>query len=207
MVSIGTKSLQSLRAIIVCGPSGCGKSTLVKRLLTEYSDKLGYSVSHTSRAKRPGETDGIEYYFVDKDEFEQMIKQGEFVEYAQYSGNYYGTSYQTLRDQEAKGKVCVLEIEIEGVKQIIHRPEIRARYVFVHPPSLEILRNRLTSRGTETSDIVEKRMRKAVTELEFAQHNASTFQAHIINDDLEKAYMQLKAEVDDYLKPQAAIAG
>ncbi|KAL2112046.1 hypothetical protein VUR80DRAFT_8723 [Thermomyces stellatus] len=178
------------RPIVISGPSGVGKGTLYNLLFERHPDTFTLSVSHTTRAPRAGEADGVHYHFVKMEEFEALIEKNGFVEHAQFGGNRYGTSKQTIEEQTAKGRVVLLDIEMEGVKQI-KASGINARYVFIAPPSEEILEQRLRNRGTETEDSIQKRLRQAKNELEFSK----TPGAHdiiIVNDDLETAYKELE---------------
>lgn len=180
----------SLRPIVISGPSGTGKSTLLKRLLAEYPDKFGFSVSHTTRAPRAGEKNGVDYHFVTQDEFKKEIEDQSFVEWAQFSGNYYGTSIKAVEDVSITGKTCILDIDMQGVKSV-KGSRLNARYLFLSPPSVEELKSRLEGRGTETPESVEKRLAAATAEMEYAKTGAHD--KVIVNDDLEKAYSEFKA--------------
>lgn len=153
---------------MISGPSGVGKGTLFALLRERHPDTFTLSVSHTTRAPRDGEAHGEHYYFVTHDDFTDLIAKDGFVEHAQFSGNRYGTSKQTIKDQTEKGKVVVLDIEMEGVKQI-KQSGMDARYVFVAPPSEEELEKRLRGRGTEKEESVQKRLRQAKLELEYSR--------------------------------------
>lgn len=179
----------SLRPIVISGPSGTGKSTLLKRLLAEYPDKFGFSVSHTTRAPRAGEKNAVDYHFVTKDEFQAAIDGQKFVEWAQFSGNYYGTSIKAVEDVAGTGKTCILDIDMQGVKSVKASP-LDARYLFLSPPLVEELRSRLEGRGTETAESVEKRLAAATAEMEYAETGAHD--KVIVNDDLEKAYGEFR---------------
>ncbi|KAI9800206.1 MAG: hypothetical protein M1825_004190 [Sarcosagium campestre] len=167
-----------------------GKGTLVQRLLDAHPDTFAKTVSHTTRKPRTGEVDGETYFYVSPSIFSSLVSQNAFVEYASFSGHYYGTSKQTIEDQTAKGLVVVLDIEIQGVEQIKANSNIDARYVFIKPPSFETLEARLRSRSTENEEEIQKRLAQAEVELKYAD----TLSAHdkiILNDDLEKAYEEL----------------
>ncbi|KAJ8100363.1 P-loop containing nucleoside triphosphate hydrolase protein [Lipomyces tetrasporus] len=189
-------SKASLRPIVISGPSGAGKSTLLKRLFSEYPDTFGFSVSHTTRKPRPGEEDGIAYHFVDRPTFEKLVRENAFLEHAQFSGNYYGTSIKSVEDVGTKGKTCILDIDMQGVISV-KKTTLNARYLFLAPPSLEILRARLEGRGTESPESVRKRMDQAEKELAFAETGAHD--KIIINDNLEKAYDELKSFIFESL--------
>lgn len=156
------------RPLVISGPSGVGKGTLFALLRERHPDTFTLSVSHTTRAPREGESHGEHYYFVTHDDFTDLIAKDGFVEHAQFSGNRYGTSKQTIKDQTEKGKVVVLDIEMEGVKQI-KQSGMEARYVFVAPPSEDELEKRLRGRGTEKEESVQKRLKQAKLELEYSR--------------------------------------
>ena len=165
--------------VVVSGFAGAGKGTLMKRLLSDY-DNYALSVSATSRKPRPGEIEGISYFFKTKDEFEKMIENGELLEHACYVGNYYGTPEKFVCEQLEAGKDVILEIEIQGAMQIKKKfPE--ALLLFVTPPSVKILKNRLVGRGTETADVVEQRMKRAAEEAE----GIDEYDFILVNDDID----------------------
>ena len=164
---------------VVSGFSGAGKGTVMKRLIQKYDD-YALSISVTTRNPREGERDGIEYFFKTKEEVESMIENDEFLEYARYVDNYYGTPRFYVEEMLAKGKNVILEIEIQGAMQIkAKNPE--AVLVFVTPPSFEELRNRLVGRGTETADVIESRLRRASEEAE----GMSSYDYILVNDQVE----------------------
>ena len=164
---------------VVSGFSGAGKGTVMKRLIQKYDD-YALSISVTTRKPREGERDGIEYFFKTKEEVEAMIENDEFLEYARYVDNYYGTPRFYVEEMLAKGKNVILEIEIQGAMQIkAKNPE--AVLVFVTPPSFEELRNRLVGRGTETADVIESRLRRASEEAE----GMPSYDYILVNDQVE----------------------
>ncbi|MBR5896961.1 MAG: guanylate kinase, partial [Lachnospiraceae bacterium] len=148
--------------IVMSGFSGAGKGTLMKRLLADYDD-FAFSVSMTTRAPREGEVNGREYFFVTREEFEKTIAEDGLVEYAQYVGNYYGTPKTYVEEQLKKGKNVILDIEVQGAMQIKEKfPD--ALMVFVIPPSIEVLLKRLRARGTESEEVIQRRITQAKTE-------------------------------------------
>lgn len=171
--------------IVVSGFSGAGKGTLMKRLLEEY-DNYALSVSMTTREPRPGEVDGREYFFVTREQFEENIRQEGLVEYASYCGNYYGTPRAYVEQQLEAGKDVILEIEIQGALKIKEKfPS--ALLLFVMPPSAKELRRRLTGRGTETQEVIDRRMQRAVQESEGIEQ----YDYIVINDQLEECVKEL----------------
>ncbi|KAI5778414.1 P-loop containing nucleoside triphosphate hydrolase protein [Geopyxis carbonaria] len=175
--------------IVLSGPSGTGKSTLLKRLFADHPNSFGFSVSHTTRGPRAGEKNGVEYHFVTLEEFEQLVKDGAFIEHAQFAGRCYGTSIAAVKDVTAQGRACILDIEMEGVKQV-KKSDLNAKFVFVKPPSVAELEKRLRGRGTEDEGAVQKRLEQAIKELEFAD-TPGVHDRVVVNDDLERAYKEL----------------
>lgn len=172
--------------IVVSGPSGCGKGTVLAEILK--SDKIFYSVSATTRSPRPGETDGVNYYFLTKEKFEKLIAEDGMLEYASYCGNYYGTPKKPVEDMLEQGKHVILEIEVQGAMKVMEKcPE--AVFVFILPPSLKELQRRLNKRGTEAEDVIQKRLSEAAGEIK----QAYKYNYSVINGELEKAVEDLKA--------------
>jgi guanylate kinase len=189
------KMTGKLRPIVLCGPSGAGKSTLLKRLMAEHPHAFAFSVSHTTRAPRPGEQNGREYHFVPRDEMQRMIGGEEFLEHAQFSGNYYGTSRQAVQHVLESGRICVLDVDIQGVRNL-KKTTLNPVYLFIKPPSLDELEKRLRERGTESDDSLRKRLDTARVELEYERTEPHAFDCVIVNDNLDRAYDKLTA----YLK-------
>ncbi|XP_061183843.1 uncharacterized protein LOC133192027 isoform X1 [Saccostrea echinata] len=183
------------KPIVISGPSGSGKSTLLTKLFGEFPNCFAFSVSHTTRKPRSGEQHGKDYFFVPMEEFEKMIDEGSFLEHAQFSGNRYGTSKMAVDMIQKSGRLCVLDVEINGVKNI-KQTDLNAQYIFVKPPSLEDLRKRLERRGTETKESLQKRLDTAQEALQYAEQPGS-YDHIIVNDDLNTAYEQLKQIVKD----------
>ncbi|KAK6517268.1 guanylate kinase [Arthrobotrys megalospora] len=190
-----TMSSAKLPIVVLSGPSGAGKSTLLKKLFANHPDTFGFSVSHTSRNPRDGEEHGKAYWFTDKDEFRRLIGEGKFIETAEFSGNMYGTSIQAVKDVQDHGKVCILDIEMEGVKQV-KRTDLNetCTFIFVRPPSVEELKKRLEGRNTETPESLANRLAQAEKELEFAE-TPGVHDKIIVNDDLAKAYDELESHI------------
>eukprot|EP01027_Heterolobosea_sp_BB2_P022408 GEZU01032990.1.p1 GENE.GEZU01032990.1~~GEZU01032990.1.p1 ORF type:complete len:195 (-),score=57.47 GEZU01032990.1:295-879(-) len=180
-----------VRPLVMCGPSGVGKGTLINKLMHEFPTHFGFSVSHTTRAPRPGEQDGVHYHFVSQEEMQKGINQGKFIEHAHVHGNYYGTSYDAVSAAIDAGKICVLDIDVQGARQV-KKSNLNALMVFINPPSYEELERRLRGRGTETEDKIIKRLANARGEMEAAKE-PGLFDYVITNDDLEQAYEKLKS--------------
>ncbi len=176
---------QTSTLFIVSAPSGAGKTSLLRELL-RHDAQLSLSVSHTTRAMRPGEEDGVHYHFVDVLTFEQLVAEGVFIEHAQVFDNYYGTSEQAVRDQLAAGQDVVVEIDWQGAQQVRRRFS-GAVSIFIVPPSIEALRERLSGRGQDSEEIIERRMRDARAELS----HYPEYDYLVVNDVFEEALQQL----------------
>ena len=151
--------------IVISGPSGCGKGTILAEILKD--EKFFYSISATTRNPRPGEVDGVNYHFLTKEKFENLIETDGMLEYASYCDNYYGTPKKPVEDMLNEGKHVILEIEVQGAMKIMEkRPD--AKFIFILPPSLKELRRRLNKRGTESEDVIEKRLNEAIGEIKKA---------------------------------------
>ena len=176
--------------MVLSGFSGAGKGTLVKELLRKY-DEYALSISMTTRAPRPGERDGVEYFFTSREKFEETIVQNGLIEYALYCGNYYGTPRAYVEDQLAAGKNVILEIEIQGALKIKEKyPE--SLLVFVTPPSAEELKRRLEGRGTESAEVIAQRLARATEESE----GIEAYDYIIVNDKLEECVEELHRLVE-----------
>jgi len=172
--------------IVVSAPSGTGKTT-VCRAVVESDPDLEFSISHTTREPRPGEVDGVDYHFVDEEAFLALVKQGRFVEHAEYNGRLYGTSHDAIDGPLSRGRDVLLEIEVQGAAQIrARRPD--ARFVFLVPPSLTTLDARLRGRGTDAPDVVAKRLAIAGNEL----RAVSGFDYVVVNDRLADAITAMR---------------
>ena len=172
---------------VVSAPAGCGKDTILGEFFKR-TDTAGYAVSATTRAMREGETDGVHYHFLSVDDFKKKIANGEVLEYTEYCGNFYGTLKKSVDDLLEQGKDAVLKIEVEGAMNI-RKKFADACLVFILPPSLEVLENRLRGRGTETEEKILERTAQAKTELKFAEN----YDYLIVNDDLSEAVEDLLA--------------
>ena len=185
------------KVIIFSAPSGAGKSTIVQHLLSLFPE-LEFSISATSRAPRGQEKHGVEYYFFSADEFRQMIAEGKFVEHEEvYSGSFYGTLRSEVERIWAKGHTIVFDIDVQGGVNLKKIFGDQALSVFIQAPSVEILRERLIGRGTDTAEAIEKRVAKAASEMEFAD---GKFDYVLINDDLQTAKEEAVKVISDFLK-------
>lgn len=174
---------------VVSAPAGTGKTTLVEMLVQEFPEEVVRSISFTTRPKRPGEVSGVHYFFISEKEFEEKIAQRDFLEYAKIYGNYYGTSYNQVQKLQEQGKDVVLVIDTQGALQLKGR--IPAVFVFLMPPSAEVLRDRLTQRQTESQTVIEERLEWSKKELDAVRE----YDYCIINDDLITAYQVLRSIV------------
>uniref|UniRef100_A0A8C6TY45 Guanylate kinase 1b n=1 Tax=Neogobius melanostomus TaxID=47308 RepID=A0A8C6TY45_9GOBI len=208
------------RPVVLSGPSGAGKSTLMKRLMKEHEGLFGFSVSHTTRNPRPGEENGkglmklpmllgatllpvadvisseeLEtsfsyYHFTTKEAMQQGIDNGNFIENAEFSGNMYGTSKAAVEDVLAQNVICILDVDIQGVRRI-KETDLNPIYISVQPPSMDVLEKRLRDRQTETEESLQKRLEAARIDMELSKEDG-LFDVVIINDDLDRAYEELK---------------
>ena len=185
------------KVIIFSAPSGAGKSTIVNHILGLHPE-IEFSISATSRAPRGQEQHGVEYYFFTADEFRQMIAEDKFVEYEEvYAGSFYGTLKSEVERIWAKGHVIVFDIDVQGGVNLKRIFGEQAFSVFIQAPSVEVLRERLVGRGTDTPEAIEKRVAKAASEMEFA---AGKFDHVLVNDDLQAAFAEAKSIIGDFLR-------
>ena len=183
-----------IRPLVICGPSGVGKGTLIQKLFDEMPNTFGFSVSHTTRAPRPGEVNGVHYNFVSKEVMTNAIEEGRFLEYAHVHNNIYGTSYDAVKKVQLSGKICVLDIDVQGVKklkEIEEHMDPKPYYMFISPPSIEQLELRLRARNTETDAQIETRISVAEAEVRFGKQTGN-FDKIIVNDILEDAFSEIK---------------
>ncbi|KAM3721006.1 Guanylate kinase [Dirofilaria immitis] len=166
-----------------------------------YPNTFAFAVSHTTRKSRPGETNGKSYWFVTEGKFKEMIKNNEFLEYATFGGNMYGTSKKALEDVSKTGRICILDVELQGVRSI-HKCKLDAKYILIRTPSLKILEDRLRARKTETEESLKKRMKHAEDDLIAVDAEPGLFDFVIINDDFEQAYNDflraIKEELNEF---------
>lgn len=180
------------RPCVFCGPSGSGKSTLIKKLMDEHKDTFGFSVSHTTRNPRPGEQDGVDYHYTTREQMEKAIADGEFLESAQFSGNLYGTSKKAVQDVLAAKRICILDIEVQGVMSI-KKTDLKPIYIFVKPPSIAVLEERLRGRQTDSEEAIQKRLTTAIKEMEYINDETSSNSTFIVvNEDKDVTYEQIK---------------
>lgn len=175
--------------VVLSGPSGSGKGTVLKEFLKD--EDFGLSVSVTSRKPRPGDKEGVTYFFKTREEFEEMIKNDEFFEYAQFGGNYYGTPKKYVLDQINNGKNIILEIEVQGAMQV-KKAVPDAVLIFMTTPDITVLRERLEGRQTEEQEVVDQRIEIALSEIEYL----NCYDYLVVNDDLEKTVEDLKTVVE-----------
>ncbi|XP_012967005.1 guanylate kinase isoform X2 [Mesocricetus auratus] len=186
------------RPVVLSGPSGAGKSTLLKKLFQEHDSIFGFSVSHTTRNPRPGEENGKDYYFVTREMMQRDIAAGDFIEHAEFSGNLYGTSKAAVQAVQAMNRICVLDVDLQGVRNI-KKTDLRPIYISVQPPSLDVLEQRLRLRNTETEESLAKRLAAARADMESSKE-PGLFDLVIINDNLDKAYATLKQALSEEIK-------
>lgn len=174
--------------IVLSGPSGVGKGTVRASIFEDNIYNYIYSVSATTRTMRPGEVDGVDYYFVSKEEFQEMIEEDSLLEYAEYVGNFYGTPFHKIEENLSKGKDVFLEIEVQGALKVRDKmPD--GIFIFLAPPSLQELESRITGRGTDSDEVIYERIQKAHEEIEMMKH----YDYVVVNDEVEKAKNKINA--------------
>jgi len=195
------------RPVAIVGPSGVGKSTLIQRIAAEFSDVFGFSVSLTTREPREGEQNGRDYHFVSKEEFESLIEEGELIEYTEVHGNYYGTGKRAVAQILQEGRICLLDIDVQGCRKV-RASDLNPYTIFVMPPSIDELEARLRRRATDSEDVIKNRVENAAAEIE-AAGEPGLFDVVIVNDDLDQAHHDLvdclKDELEAFYGPKGAV--
>jgi guanylate kinase len=191
-----------LDPLVVCGPSGVGKGTIIAKFMEELggNELFGFTVSHTTRAPREGESDGIHYHFVDHEYMKHEIAGGGILEFAEVHGNYYGTSWSSLRDVQTGGRCCLLDIDVQGVQNIktMESDGLKPKHIFIAPPSLQELEERLMGRGTETPESLARRTANARKKLEYGTDtDNNNFDALVVNQNLDLACREFARVVRD----------
>lgn len=187
---------------VLCGPSGCGKSTLIAKLMADYPGRFGFSVSHTTRQPREGEINGVHYLFTDQEKMKEEISQGMFLEHAMVHGNIYGTSISAIHSVVGAGKICILDIDVQGVENVKASERIDQSsvvYAMLIPPSVEELERRLRGRKTESEDQVSRRIKRAKEEIEYASKEGF-WHAVLVNDTIESCYEKLVELVENQFR-------
>jgi guanylate kinase len=184
------------KILILAAPSGGGKSTMSNRLLNDF-EQIRFSVSATTRAPRKGEIDGKHYHFLSKDEFKKRVREGEFLEHEEfYNGTMYGTLRSAVENELDKGYFILLDIDVLGARNVKQMYGDEALTIFIKPPSIDTLKERLLARGTETEASLQTRLERAEEEMAYAD----TFDFVVINDNLETAYSQIREKVSNFIK-------
>ena len=176
--------------LVISGPSGTGKGTIIEKLM-KADESLVFSVSATTRQPRPGEVDGVHYHFMTVENYNELIEQDAFVEHAQVHGNYYGTLRSEVYSRLERGENVVLDIDVQGALNVIASEKEKVS-IFILPPSMKVLRERLTGRGTETQEAIDRRLNNAIWELSQKDH----YEYKVINDDLDEAVRTVQAIIE-----------
>lgn len=178
------------RALIISGPPAVGKKTLIAKMANSYPEAFGFCISHTTRLPRDDEQDGVNFHFVSKEKFNVMLQSGSFIAHTEEdNGDMYGTSVVSIAAVRSTGKICVLDVNVEAVKKI-KNTNITPRYLFVKPPSLDELENRIRDRGTADIDDVDAMLKSAMNDMEYGTR-AGNFHKVLLNDDLDECYEEL----------------
>lgn len=180
--------------IVLSGPSGVGKGTILKKFVNDPSLKLAFSISMTTRAKREGEEEGVNYYYVTKERFQEAIDNGELLEHAEFVGNCYGTPLKEVERLRNEGKNVLLEIEVQGAQQVMAKAK-DALTIFIVPPSMEELEKRIRGRGTESNDVIESRLAKAKGELALK----NKYEYVVCNDDVDRAAGEITNIIKEHM--------
>lgn len=178
------------RPFVFVGPSGIGKGTIEHKLMSEHPGLFAFSVSHTTRSPRPGEQDGVDYNFTTREQMEKEIKEGKFLEFCEIHGNLYGTSFEAIKKVSQDGKICVLDLNIDGAISV-SKTNLNPYIIFLAPKSMEVLEERLRGRHTESDDVIRTRMNTAREEMRRLEENKEIFNTVIINDKIEDTLNEL----------------
>jgi len=191
------KEVQLPRPVIFAGPSGVGKGTLIEMLMKRFPDEqFGFSVSHTTRKPREGEVDGVHYNFSTVETMKKEIDEGKFIEYAEVHGNYYGTSVASVEKVQSAGKICILDIDVQGV-QSVKKSTLKPVYLFISPPSMEELERRLRGRGTEKEESIQRRLNNASEEMKYG-NQAGNFDCVFVNSDLNATFEDIVSTFKEF---------
>mmetsp|Transcript_10333 Transcript_10333/g.22803 ORF Transcript_10333/g.22803 Transcript_10333/m.22803 type:complete len:248 (+) Transcript_10333:173-916(+) len=205
--------------LVISGPSGVGKGTVIKKLDAKLPGRFAFAVSHTTRAPRPNEVDGVHYFFCTEQAFTQLREAGGFIEHAKVHDHWYGTSVKAVQRVVQSGCICILDIDVQGSRQVLEQTQdskqqsvaalpAPPKFVFIAPPAnptrIEELERRLRTRGTEEEGALQRRLANAKKELDYAEDSNSHFDLMLVNDDLERAVNELAAAVDKWEKEIAA---
>jgi len=184
--------------LVISGPSGVGKGTLIKMLTDGHKNRFASSISYTTRQMRPGEAEGVNYYYVTVEVFEKMKADNKFVECVVYNGNQYGTAHSEIERLTKLNKVCIMEIDVEGAMKI-KETKMSANYLFIKPKSADILKDRLKGRGTETEEVIKQRVEIALKELSQAD-TCGVYNHFLVNDELKESYANMEKLLKDIYK-------
>eukprot|EP00823_Brevimastigomonas_motovehiculus_P008170 TRINITY_DN7446_c0_g1_i1.p1 TRINITY_DN7446_c0_g1~~TRINITY_DN7446_c0_g1_i1.p1 ORF type:complete len:266 (-),score=52.48 TRINITY_DN7446_c0_g1_i1:143-940(-) len=185
----------NLRPLVICGPSGVGKGTLRAMLEKEFPNQFGRCTTHTTRPPRKGEVDGIHYHFTTAEKMKAEIAEGKFIEHALVHGNIYGSSVAGVQKIADQGKICIMEIDVQGAESIHKNTKLNPWFFFISPPTFETLRQRLLHRGTESDDVIKVRLETARKEMDYFEKRKEFFHHTVINNDLDHAYGDLREKV------------
>lgn len=182
--------------LIIAGPSGVGKGTIISMLMNKFPNEFGFSVSHTTRDPRAGEEDGVQYHFTTVDDMTRDINDGKFIEHAEVHKNYYGTSFAAVEHIQAQGKICILDIDVQGV-QNVKASGLGCKYIFIAPPTVDELERRLRGRQSESDDKINIRLQNARGEIAYGMEPGN-FDAIVVNDALDTTYTEIIGLLREY---------
>ncbi len=193
-LSAGNDLIRYIRAmskslIVISAPSGAGKTTITKRMLDDHPAELMFSISATTRSQRPGERDGVDYYFLTREKFEALLKTGGLIEHEEIFGNYYGTPVNEIERAEQMGKRLIFDIDVKGGISIRNKYPDKSQLIFIAPPTMEVLRERLTARKTEPPEVIDRRLDRASMEMKMAEQ----YDHVVVNDNLDRAIQDVEA--------------